>query len=305
MAAQQDRPLYFAALCFYLSSSLYGRPVGTPLYFAAAVSIFFFFFLSFLLAYSQRSQIGCLYHSSNKIYMTLVRIQNAFLKCAARGSLKYRTQKFAKICHVRILANFCVLYFQRTYSRTPSHNFVWVYVRNLGMHRQPEKTGYTAIGLCPPHVFTIWWTWPTSSWDRLAGLGHPSKFQRVSRLGFVTSPTSINVDQPNFARCLAVSWTGTTYIHFRGLLSPNGILPGEKIHVASTSCVLLYWQRYCTALEQCASSKLCGVRQRAPPIFGRAAITLFIGPHSSFIWTMFRTKQNDDPNDDDDDGTLP
>jgi len=29
------------------------------------------------------------------------------------------------------------------------------------------------------------------------------------------------------------------------------------------------------------SAKLCGVEQRAPPIFGRAAITLGIGPHSS------------------------
>jgi len=38
------------------------------------------------------------------------------------------------------------------------------------------------------------------------------------------------------------------------------------------------WQRYCTA-----SAKLCGVEQRAPPIFGRAAITLDIGPHSSII----------------------
>jgi len=28
-------------------------------------------------------------------------------------------------------------------------------------------------------------------------------------------------------------------------------------------------------------TKLCGVEQRAPPIFGRAAITLGIGPHSS------------------------
>ena len=29
--------------------------------------------------------------------------------------------------------------------------------------------------------------------------------------------------------------------------------------------------------------KLCGVEQRAPPIFGRAAITLGIGPHSIII----------------------
>ena len=36
------------------------------------------------------------------------------------------------------------------------------------------------------------------------------------------------------------------------------------------------------ALQQRASAKLCGVEHRAPPIFGRAAITLGIGPHSSF-----------------------
>ena len=38
------------------------------------------------------------------------------------------------------------------------------------------------------------------------------------------------------------------------------------------------------------SSKLCGAEQRAPPIFGRAAITLGIGPHSSLMmicsWTF-------------------
>jgi len=39
---------------------------------------------------------------------------------------------------------------------------------------------------------------------------------------------------------------------------------------------------YCSALQHWASAKLCGVQQWAPPIFGRAAITLGIGPHSSF-----------------------
>jgi len=59
--------------------------------------------------------------------------------------------------------------------------------------------------------------------------GTPSKFQRVSRLGFVTAPTSVSGSQPNFARCLAVSWAGTPYIHFWGRMLPNGILPGAKI----------------------------------------------------------------------------
>jgi len=34
--------------------------------------------------------------------------------------------------------------------------------------------------------------------------------------------------QPNFARYLAVSLAGTLYIHSRGLLPPNRILPGAK-----------------------------------------------------------------------------
>ena len=68
----------------------------------------------------------------------------------------------------------------------------------------------------------------------MASLGHPSKFQRVKRLGFVTAATSLNGGQPNFARCLAVSWTGTLYIHFLGLLPRNGILPCAKFTLRPT-----------------------------------------------------------------------
>jgi len=69
---------------------------------------------------------------------------------------------------------------------------------------------------------------PTSGWNRFGCLWHPSEFQRLSSLGFVTAATSLTGGQPNFARCLAVSWAGTWYIHFRGLLPPGGILPGVK-----------------------------------------------------------------------------
>ena len=68
----------------------------------------------------------------------------------------------------------------------------------------------------------------SNGWDRFGKLGHPSKFQRVSRLGLVTAATTLTGGQPNFARCLAVSWAGTVYIHFRGLLPPGGISPCAK-----------------------------------------------------------------------------
>jgi len=69
---------------------------------------------------------------------------------------------------------------------------------------------------------------PCRSWDRLVGLGHPIKCHRVSRLGFVAAPSTLNGGQPNFTRYLAVSGMVHYYIHFRALLSPNEILPGAK-----------------------------------------------------------------------------
>jgi len=62
------------------------------------------------------------------------------------------------------------------------------------------------------------------------------------------------------------------YIHFWELLPP--MEPARcKIHFVSESCVLLYWQRYCSALKQRASAKLCSVVSSRD----RAAITFNIG----------------------------
>jgi len=120
-------------------------------------------------------------------------------------------------------------------------------------------------------------------------LGHPSKFQRVSRLAFVIAATSLTGGQPNFARCLVVSCVGILRIHFRALF------PLTQFQFTSKSCVLLYWPRYCTALQQRTSAKLrrgtrngiTEISQRAPRIFGWAAITLGVGPHSSFLSTVY------------------
>jgi len=84
----------------------------------------------------------------------------------------------------------------------------------------------------------------------LASLGNPRKFQRVSRLRFVTAATSLTAanETLKFARCLAVFWASTLYIHFRWLLPLYGILSGTK----SPLCASLAFscQRYCTALQQ-------------------------------------------------------
>jgi len=94
-------------------------------------------------------------------------------------------------------------------------------------------------------------------------LRHPSKFQWVSRLAFITAATSLTGGQPNFAQCLAVSWAGTLYIRLQGLLPLTEFCPVTRcnIHFTSKSCVLLQWQHYCMALQPQASAKLCGVVQ--------------------------------------------
>ena len=72
----------------------------------------------------------------------------------------------------------------------------------------------------------------TNGWHLLASLGQPRKFQPVSRLGFVTAPTSLNAGQQNcrmFGRLL--SWY--TIYTFWGLLPPSGILPAGKFTASS------------------------------------------------------------------------
>jgi len=106
----------------------------------------------------------------------------------------------------------------------------------------------------------------TNGWDRLSSLWHPSKFQRVSLLGFVTLPTSLNEGQPTLH--LHSVWPSPGLVHCRPICIFRGFCPltefcQVQIHFAYKSYVLQYWQRYCTALEhqQWASVKLCGVVQ--------------------------------------------
>jgi len=58
--------------------------------------------------------------------------------------------------------------------------------------------------------------------------GTPAHFNGFRVLGFFTAAMSVNGSQPNFAQCLAITWAGTLYIHFGGLLPCNEILAGAK-----------------------------------------------------------------------------
>ena len=116
--------------------------------------------------------------------------------------------------------------------------------------------------------------------------GHPSTFQRVSRIGFVNAATSLIGGQPNFARCLAVSSAATLYIDFRGLLPLT-----EFCHVQNSLYVQVMRSPILAALmhgtpaagvsqtlPRCARNGITELSQRASLIFGKAAITLGISP---------------------------
>ena len=74
-----------------------------------------------------------------------------------------------------------------------------------------------------------------------------------------------------------------------------------KIHFESKSCIHIYWQRYCTALEQWASAKLCSVVQGmelrnfrsssfstdGATYITREAIAFGIGPHSGSLFSAY------------------
>jgi len=107
--------------------------------------------------------------------------------------------------------------------------------RAVSLHVSTIGRKTCSAAISPPHVPRIWRTsahwWLRSVYQ----FGAP-----VSRLAFVTVATSLTGGQPNFARSLAVSWAGTLYIHFWGLLIASWRNFARcKIHFTSKSCVLL------------------------------------------------------------------
>ena len=81
------------------------------------------------------------------------------------------------------------------------------------------------------------------------------------RLGFVTAATS----SPEANQTLHDVWPspGLVYcIFIFGALAQWWNFARCKIHLASKSCLLLYWQHYCTALQERVSAELFGMVQR-------------------------------------------
>ena len=121
-------------------------------------------------------------------------------------------------------------------------------------------------------------------------LGHPSKFQPVSRLAFVTAATSLTRGQPNFAHV----WPSPGLLHHIYIFEGSCLLT-EFCRVQNSLYVQVLHSPILAALlhgtpaagvsqtlRHGTKNGITELSQRGPPIFGRAAITLGIGPNSSF-----------------------
>ena len=156
-------------------------------------------------------------------------------------------KNYAKNRHLRIIAQSCV---------SSQRRHVLTIVKTLLNSNIFSTCLHNMVNFDPLTAEIGWQVWGTTA-----------NFKGFRVLASLLYRPSLNRGQPNLARCLAVCWANTLYIHFCGLLLQRNYARC-KIHFASKSCVLLYWQRYCTALEQWALAKLCGVVS----LQGRAAI---------------------------------
>jgi len=139
------------------------------------------------------------------------------------------------------------------------------------------------MALSPLHVPTIWRTLAHQWLRSVREFGAPQQIS-TSRLAFVTATTSLTGGQSNFARCLTVSFPGTLYEHFQGLLPPDGILPGAKFTLRpslASSYIHSVTMRHSSSGHQPNFVAWYTVWNYGTfaPMFGWAAITLGIGPH--------------------------
>jgi len=116
----------------------------------------------------------------------------------------------------------------------PSHKFVGLYLLNWGMYRQTEKKLVKQQYLL--HMFWQYGErWPTNGWDRLVTLGHPSKFQRVLSLRFVTAREL--VQRRSTIRCTMFGRLQGWYTIYRGPTFLEPLLVTEFCQVQNLLCV--------------------------------------------------------------------
>jgi len=118
---------------------------------------------------------------------------------------------------------------------------------------------------------------------RLRSIG---EFQQLSRLGFVTAPKLLNGGHPNFARCLAVSWAGTLYIHFWGCCPLTEFCRAQSpLCVQGPLCVQVLRSMLATLLHGIRAVRVSQSLRRGTRKFRRVAITWYF--RATQLWPPY------------------
>jgi len=231
------------------------------------VTLLFFVLPSFFfLAYTQRPEIGCLpyFHTWCGLSANLVQVWNVLHAVC----WKYRMQELRKKSP------------SAHHWTTPSS---YIFATNTRIDNRQKKLVKQQH---PLHMFLQYGElWTTNGWDWFGSLRHPSKF--TSWLCYCSN--IVTGGQPNFARCMAVSWAGILYIYFWCSCPVMEFCQVQNsLSVQALPSPILTALLHGTPAEGVSRTFRHGTKngitellQRVPPIFGWAAIRLGIGPHSS------------------------
>ena len=99
------------------------------------------------------------------------------------------------------------------------------------------------ISTCPHNMVNFGSLTAEICWRVWGTLANFNRFRVLASLLHRRRSTEVNKTLQD-----VFSWTGTLYIHFWGLLPPDGILPAAKFTLRPIA--FSYWKRYCRALEQ-------------------------------------------------------
>jgi len=108
--------------------------------------------------------------------------------------------------------------------------------------------------------------------------GTPANFNGFRVLASLLQPHR-SPDANQTVRCLVVSWAATLYIHFRGLLPPNGILPGARftLRLSSFSYIGSVTARHCSSGRQPNFAAWC--KEWDYGTFAEGATSIRLGGH--------------------------
>jgi len=165
-------------------------------------------------------------------------VPSANLTCRSEMCWKCTTQKTPKIRHLGTIAQLCrAISSQLRHLLTIEKNSLNSSISSTCPHNM-VNFGLLTAEIC----WRVWGTPANFNWFRvLASLLQRSRSMKVNQTLHDVWPSS--------------GLAHYVYI-FRGSCPVT-----EFCHVQNSLCVLLYWQRYCTTLEQRASAKVCGVVQ--------------------------------------------